>query len=173
MIKGLVQIYTGDGKGKTTAALGQGLRACGHGLKVIMIQFMKGKINYGELKAVKKLPNFKIEQYGLNTFVDRDRPSKKDIELAGKGFQRAINIIKSRKYDMVILDEINIAVDYGLVNLTDLLKLIKTKPKKVELILTGRYAPEALIKLADLVSEVREIKHHFQKGVAARKGIEY
>ncbi|MEO0225439.1 MAG: cob(I)yrinic acid a,c-diamide adenosyltransferase [candidate division WOR-3 bacterium] len=173
MKKGLVQIYTGNGKGKTTAALGQGLRAIGHGLKVIMIQFMKGKIDYGELKAVRKLKNFKIEQYGLPTFVDRDRPSAKDLALAQKGFQRASEVIISGKYDIIILDEINVAIDYGLIKLSEVLNLIKQKPKGVELILTGRYAPAELLDVADLVSEILEVKHYFQKGLKPRKGIEY
>ena len=143
---GTIQIYTGDGKGKTTAALGQALRAAGHNLKVIVIQFMKGKINYGELEAVKKLPNFTIEQYGLPTFVDKDNPSKEDMELAKKGFKRAKEVIMSGSYDFVILDEINIAVDYGLVPLDKLLELVKSKPANVELILTGRYAPPGTYK---------------------------
>jgi len=173
MKKGLVQIYTGNGKGKTTAALGQGFRAAGHGLRVIMIQFMKGKINYGELKAAKRLKDFAIEQYGLPSFVDRDHPSKKDVALARQGFERARQAAKSKHYDIVILDEINVAVDYGLVKLSEVLDLVKHKARSVELILTGRYAPKELIQAADLVSEVKEIKHHFEKGVAARKGIEY
>lgn len=173
MKKGFVQVYTGEGKGKTTAAFGQGLRAVGHGFKVIMIQFMKGKIDYGELKAVKKLSNFKIKRSGLPTFVDRDHPSKTDQALAEQGLKRARDVIRSKKYDLVILDEINVAIDYGLVKLGQVLRLVKSKPSKVDLILTGRYAPDELIEAADLVSEVREIKHHFQKGVKARPGIEY
>lgn len=173
MQRGTVQIYTGDGKGKTTAALGQALRAKGHGLKIIVIQFMKGKINYGELKAVKKLSGFTIEQYGLPTFVDKSNPSKKDIELAKKGFLRSKEVVMKGKYDMVILDEINVALDYGLVPLDGVLDLIRKKPKKMELVLTGRYAPKELIEIADLVTETREIKHHYQKGIQARKGIEY
>ncbi len=173
MKKGLVQLYTGNGKGKTTAALGQGFRAAGHGLRVIVIQFMKGKINYGELKAARRMKNFVIEQYGLATFVDRDRPSKKDRALADQGLRRAREVIKSRRYDIVILDEINVAVDYGLIRIADVLEMIKKRPRTVELILTGRYAPAELLKIADLVSEIREVKHHFQEGVKARKGIEY
>lgn len=170
---GTIQVYTGDGKGKTTAALGQALRAAGHNFKIIVIQFMKGKINYGELEAVKKLPNFTIEQYGLPTFVDKDSPSKEDVSLAKKGFARAKEVIMGGNYDFVILDEINIALDYGLVPLDELLELIKNKPGNVELILTGRYAPPEIIKIADLVTEMKEIKHHYRKGIQARKGIEY
>ncbi len=171
--KGTVQIYTGDGKGKTTAAIGQGIRAVGHKLKVIMVQFMKGKINYGELVAVKNLPLFTIEQYGLPSFVNKDNPSGEDLQLAKKGFNRVKEIILSKDYDMVILDEINVAIDYNLVSLKEVIELLKSKPESVELILTGRYAPQKLIEIADLVTEMKEIKHHYQKGIEARKGIEY
>ena len=170
---GTIQIYTGNGKGKTTAALGQALRAVGQGFQVIVIQFMKGKINYGELEAVKKLAGFTIEQYGLPTFVNKAKPSKEDIALAKKGFARAKEVILSDKYDMVILDEINVALDYGLVPLKELLEVVKQKPQNIELILTGRYAPKELIEVADLVTEMKEIKHHYRKGIQARKGIEY
>lgn len=170
---GKIQIYTGDGKGKTTAALGQALRALGHGFKVIIIQFMKGKINYGELKAAKKLSGFLIEQYGLPTFVDKKNPSKEDIELAQKGFERAKEVILSGKWDIVVLDEINVALDFGLVSLSSLIELLKKRPKHIEVILTGRYAPKELIEIGDLVTEMKEIKHYYQKGVQARKGIEY
>lgn len=170
---GTVQVYTGDGKGKTTAALGQALRAVGHGRKVIVIQFMKGQINYGELKAAENIPGLKIEQYGLPTFVERGNPSKEDKELARKGIERAKEVIRGAKYDIVILDEINVAVEYGLVGLSELLGLIKAKPPGLELVLTGRYAAKEIIELADLVTEMKEIKHHYQKGIQAREGIEY
>ena len=170
---GTVQVYTGNGKGKTTAALGQALRAAGHGQRVIVIQFMKGQINYGELKATEKVPGVEIEQYGLPTFVERGNPSPKDRELARKGFERAKQVVQGASYDMVCLDEINVAVDYGLIGLSELLDLIKGKPPEVELVLTGRYAAPEVIELADLVTEMREVKHHFQKGIQAREGIEY
>ncbi|MCK4339395.1 MAG: cob(I)yrinic acid a,c-diamide adenosyltransferase [Candidatus Cloacimonetes bacterium] len=169
----MIQIYTGNGKGKTTAALGLALRAVGHDLKVIMIQFMKGKINYGELESAKLLPNFIIEQYGRPDFVNPENPDKIDIDLAKQALKRAKEIIKSQKYDMVILDEINIAISFGLIEVDEVIDIIKQTPQKTELILTGRNAPPELEKYADLISEVREIKHHFQKGVSARKGIEY
>ena len=169
----MIQIYTGNGKGKTTAALGLALRAVGHGFKVIMIQFMKGKINYGELESAKLLPNFIIEQYGRPDFVNPENPDKIDIDLAKQALKRAKEIIKSQKYDMVILDEINIAISFGLIEVDEVIDIIKQTPQKTELILTGRNAPQELEKYADLISEVREIKHHFQKGVSARKGIEY
>jgi len=169
----MIQIYTGNGKGKTTAALGLALRAIGHGKNVIMIQFMKGKINYGELKAAKLLKNITIEQYGRPEFVDYDHPAKIDFELAHKGLKRAKDVIVSRKYCIVILDEINVAVEYGLVSIDEVIKLFKKIPKRIELILTGRYMPEEFVRYADLISEVREVKHYFQKGVKGRRGIEY
>lgn len=169
----MIQIYTGNGKGKTTAALGLGLRAVGHGLKVIMIQFMKGEINYGELEAVKHLPDFKIEQYGRPDFVNPENPDKEDIRLAEQALKRAVKVIKNKEFDIVILDEINVAVSFGLIKAEKVIELIKNTSKKTELILTGRYMPEEFIKYADLISEVREVKHHFHDGVPARKGIEY
>jgi len=169
----MIQIYTGNGKGKTTAALGLGLRAVGHGLKVIMIQFMKGEINYGELEAVKHLSDFKIEQYGRPDFVNPENPDKEDIRLAEQALKRAAKVIKNKEFDIVILDEINVAVSFGLIKAEKVIELIKNTSKKTELILTGRYMPEEFIKYADLISEVREVKHHFQAGVPARKGIEY
>ena len=172
MNKGLIQVYTGSGKGKTTAAVGQAIRACGHGLKVMMIQFMKGR-EYGEVKLAGEIKNFTIEQYGLDTFVEKNNPSEKDRELARRGMERAGQVISSGDYDMVILDEINVAIDHGLVRPDDVYDLLKGKPEEVELILTGRYAPFELIRIADLVSEVKEVKHHYTKGVPARKGIEY
>lgn len=173
MERGLIQVYTGAGKGKTTAAIGQAMRACGHGLKVIMIQFMKGNIDYGELKIAESLPNFSIEQYGLPTFVEKGKPKEEDLRLARAGFDRAKETIQSGKFDLVILDEINVAVDYGLIPLEQVLKLMEEKPQTVELILTGRYAHPQIAKLADLVTEMVDIKHHYGRGVHARKGIEY
>lgn len=170
---GTVQVYTGDGKGKTTAALGQALRAAGHRQRVIIIQFMKGQINYGELRAVENVPGLKIEQYGLPTFVERGNPSAEDMEWARKAMERVKEVIQGAGYDMVVLDEINVAVEYGLVGLDDVLGIIKAKPSEMELVFTGRYAAKEIIELADLVTEMKEIKHHYQKGIQAREGIEY
>jgi cob(I)alamin adenosyltransferase len=173
MERGLIQVYTGAGKGKTTAAIGQAIRACGHGLKAIMIQFMKGKIDYGELKSAESVPNFSIEQYGLPTFVEKGNPTPEDRRLAQAGFDRAREVVQSGEFDVVILDEINVAVDYGLLELADVLKLIDEKPPTVELILTGRYAHPQIARTADLVTEMVDIKHHYDKDIKARKGIEY
>jgi len=149
------------------------LRAAGHGLKVLVIQFMKGNMNYGELESAKKLsPYLTIKQMGRETFVSKTNPDPMDIKLAKKGFSLAKKAIKNREYDIVILDEINITVDYGLIPLSDLLKLIDSKPETVELILTGRNAKSEIIDKADLVTEMVERKHYYKKGVKARKGIE-
>jgi len=171
--QGTVQVYTGDGKGKTTAALGQALRAAGHGLSVYMIQFMKGSENYGELAAARALPGFVIEQSGRDEFVDRENPAPVDVEFARAGLEKARAAIRGGEYDIVILDEINVALDFGLVSLEDVKTLITERPRHVELILTGRSAHPEIVRLADLVSEVLKIKHHYDSGVAAREGIEY
>ena len=173
MEKGLIQVYTGNGKGKTTAALGLALRAVGHGLKVLFIQFMKGNIDYGELESSKKLsPYLTIKQMGRETFVSKANPDPIDIKLAQDGFALAKKAISNEEYSIVILDEINVAIDYGLIPLSDLLHLLDTKPKGIELILTGRNAKPEIIDKADLVTEMVERKHYYKKGVSARKGIE-
>jgi cob(I)alamin adenosyltransferase len=170
--KGYIQVYTGNGKGKTTAALGLGLRASGDGNKVIMLQFMKGR-RYSEIDALLKIENFTIIQHGRDEFVSKEDPEQIDIDLARGGFEKSKEILLSGEYDMVILDELNVAVDFGLIPLDEALELICSKPENVELILTGRGAPEEFIEAADLVTEMREIKHFYQKGVEARKGIEF
>ncbi|MBI5205793.1 MAG: cob(I)yrinic acid a,c-diamide adenosyltransferase [Nitrospirae bacterium] len=177
MRKGYIQVYTGDGKGKTTAALGLALRAAGAGLKVFIGQFIK-KRRCSEHKALERFKGLiTVKQYGTG-FVRKaenreQRAEPKAIEAAEKGFADVKKALLSGQYDMVILDEINIAVHYGLLGANDALKLLDKKPVETELILTGRYADEKLIKKADLVTEMREIKHYFKKGVKARKGIEY
>jgi len=170
--KGYIHVYTGPGKGKTTAAIGLGIRAAGAGLKVNMIQFMKGR-KYSELVTIDKIQNFLYSQHGRDEFVNKENPEKIDIELAQKGFKHAEEIIKSNNYDMIILDEINVAVDFGLISLNKVLDIIEEKPEKLELILTGRYAHPEIVKIADYVSEILEIKHPYQKGVKAREGIDY
>jgi len=170
---GMVQVYTGDGKGKTTAALGLALRAIGHGLKVYMIQFMKGDPEYGELRAVKNLPNFVVRQYGRPDFVDRKSPSAVDIRLAQEGLAHAREVIASGEYDLVILDEINVALDFKLIDLQEVLALIESRPREIELVLTGRCAPQQVLQAADLVTEMREVKHYFRCGRGSRDGIEH
>lgn len=167
----MIQVYTGNGKGKTTAALGVALRACGAGLRVFIGQFCKG-MPYSELNALKKIKNIKVEQFGRSCFI-KHRPTKEDIELAKNGLQKIKGIIAKKTYDVVILDEINIALYLKLLDLADIINLIENAPKNLELVLTGRNAPPELLKIADLVSEIKEVKHYFKKGVRARKGIEF
>jgi len=174
MEKGLIQVYTGNGKGKTTAALGLALRAAGHGLKTLMIQFMKGNIQYGELESAKMLsPFLTIQQMGRETFVSKTNPDPVDIEWAKRGLALAKEAMLSGTYDILILDEINVAVDFNLISLSEVLQLLGSKPASMELVLTGRYASPEIIEKADLVTEMVERKHHYQKGVKARKGIEF
>jgi len=171
--RGLLMVITGNGKGKTTAAFGQALRAIGQGYHVFVVQFMKGR-KYGELIAAQKyLPNLTIRRSGLDSFVMRDNPAAIDIEMAQKGLAAAQKAIESGKYDMVILDEANVAIDFKLISLPDVIELIKNKPAHLDLILTGRYAPTEIIDLADTVSDIQEIKHHYNKGIKDRAGIEY
>ncbi len=171
-MKGYIQVYTGNGKGKTTAAFGLALRAIGAGKKVFFAQFVKGK-TYSEIEAVEKfLPNITIKQYGLGCFI-YNKPSQEDILAAQNGLSEVEKIIRSNKYDIVILDEANIAMFYNLFDATSLIKILKSKPENLEIIITGRYAPIELINIADLVTEMQEIKHYFTKSIEARKGIEY
>ena len=167
----MIQVYTGCGKGKTTAALGLALRALGAGKKVYLAQFIKGRC-YSELTALKKFKKIKVEQFGSGCFIKKS-PTKRDLELANKGLMRVKEIIAGRKFDLVILDEINIALKLKLLTLKEVICLIKKTPAKVELVLTGRYAPKAILRVADLVSEVREVKHYYRKDVKARRGIEF
>jgi len=171
--KGLIQVYTGNGKGKTTAALGLALRAAGHRFKVIMIQFLKGGIAYGELKSAKKLtPYLKIVPMGRECFVKKKNPDPVDVRWAKKGWELAKRSVRGRKYQIVILDEINVAVYYGLIPLRELLALMKQKPQGVEFVLTGRYAHPEVIRRADLVTEMKEKKHYYKRGIESRVGIE-
>ncbi len=170
-MKGFVQVYTGNGKGKSTAAFGLALRAAGAGLKVYVGQFIKSG-PYSETKSLKKhKKNIKVEQFGRGCMIC-GRPKEKDIRLVQKGFNRVKKIIAEKKYDLVILDEINVALHLKLLKLKEVSELIRTKPKKTELVLTGRYAPRKIIKLADLVTEMKEVKHYYRKGISARRGIE-
>jgi len=170
--KGFIHVYTGDGKGKTTASIGLGIRAVGAGLKVLMIQFMKGR-RYSELDALSKVTNFTVVQFGRDEFVSKEKPEKVDVDLAQKGLAYAKEMIQKNTYDLIILDEINVALDYHLITLQDVISLLNDKPEALELVLTGRYASPDIMKYADIVSEILEIKHPYQKGVLSRKGIDW
>ncbi len=169
---GLIMVFTGDGKGKTTAAVGQAVRALGHGYKVFMIHFMKGR-DYGEFLATVNMPNLTLVRAGRDDFVNREAPDPIDLELAKNGFAQAEKAVMSGDYDMVVLDEINVAVDYGLIEEEELLRLLGAKPKNVAVVLTGRGASAEVVKTADMVSEVLAIKHHYDCGADCCKGIEF
>ena len=165
-------VFTGDGKGKTTAAVGQAVRALGHGYSVYMIHFMKGR-DYGEFLATAQMPNLTLVRAGRDSFVNRENPDPVDLDLAKDGFKKAEQAVLSGEYDLVVLDEINVAVDYGLIAEKDLIKLLKKKPAGVTVILTGRGASAEVVKMADLVSEILAIKHHYDDGAECCRGIEY
>lgn len=171
--KGLIQVYTGHGKGKTTAALGLALRAAGHGLRTFIGQFLKGQ-NYGELKSVQKLtPLITIEQFGRKGFVHVTQdPDREDIKRAKAGLKKCLSAMLSKNYDIIVLDEINVAVYFNLLAEKEVHGFLDQKPEAVEVILTGRYAPESFIRRASLVTEMKEIKHYYAKGIQAREGIE-
>lgn len=167
----MIHIYTGEGKGKTTAALGLALRAAGAGFNVFIGQFLKGK-DYSELKSLRKIKNIKVEQMGTRCFIKKS-PSPRDIVLAEKGLSRIKEMIKSGEFDVIILDEVNIAIRLNVLKLKDVLDVVRRCPDCVELVLTGRCAPESLRKCADYVTEMKEIKHPFRKKITGRRGIEF
>jgi cob(I)alamin adenosyltransferase len=172
LAQGMVQVYTGEGKGKTTCALGLGLRAVGRGFKVFMIQFMKGQ-DSGELHSLERLaPDFTIRQFGRRGFIKKGQPHPEDLTKAGEALALAQKIITGGVYDLVILDEVNVALHLGLLNLPQVLELIRARPAHVEVVLTGRNAPPEIMAAADLVTEMKNIKHYFAAGVPARPGIE-
>lgn len=168
--KGYLHVYTGNGKGKTTAALGLSVRAVCAGKRVFFGQFVKG-MKYSETKAVDYLPNFEMEQFGLNCFIEKD-PTQADIDAAIEGLKRIREVIESGNYDLVVLDEVHIAIYFQLFSVEDVIEILKNRPEQLEIVCTGRYAPQVLIELADLVTEMKEVKHYYQQGVMARKGIE-
>lgn len=170
---GMVQVFTGNGKGKTSAALGAVLRASGHGLRVYIVFFMKGKYPYGEFSILPKLPNVDVASFGFRCFTDPANIKPEEIEQAKLALSAAREAMLSGNYDLVVLDEVNVAVAKKLLDLDEVVRLIDDKPRNVELILTGRYADSRLIELADLVTEMVNLKHPYDKGVLARKGIEY
>ena len=171
--KGYAQVYTGNCKGKTTAALGLAFRAMGSGLKTYIGQFMKGQ-QYGELESAKLVkPYITIEQYGRKDLVHvKTPPLPQDVEMAAKGLARAREAMLSGDYAIVVFDEILTAHDFNLIAVDSILELVKTRPENVEIVLTGRYAPQEVIDAVDLVTEMVEVKHYYNKGVGARRGIE-
>jgi len=171
MNKGYIQIYTGNGKGKTTAALGLSLRAVCAGRKVFFGQFLKG-MDYSELDAGKYLPGFDLQQFGTDSFIF-EKPGQEDIDAAMEGLERAEEVLASGEYDIVVLDEVNLAIHYGMFTAAELIEVLDKRDQKVEVVLTGRYADISLIEKADLVTEMKEIKHYYNDGVMAREGIEF
>ena len=170
-MKGYIQVYTGNGKGKTTAALGLAIRAAGAGLKVFIAQFNK-KGDFSEIKALKRFADLiTVEQYGLGRFTD-GKPFPEDIEAARKGLKRVKSILFAGEYQVVVLEEANVATKYGLFSVQDLLSVMLVKPDTVELVITGRGASPRIIENADLVTEMKAVKHYYQKGIRARIGIE-
>lgn len=167
---GRVQVYTGDGKGKTTAAFGLALRAAGAGLTTFIAQFVKGR-DYSELDALAQIEAITCRQYGRGCFI-RGEPDEEDRQAAREGLQEAGRIMQSGEYDLVMLDEANIATDLGLFSVEALIEAVRGRARNVEVIITGRQADERIIELADLVTEMREVKHYFNKGVKGRRGIE-
>lgn len=175
MEKGLIQVYTGDGKGKTTASIGLGIRAAGRGFKVYMVQFLKGT-DTGELHILKNIENFKIFRFQSSDkfFWNLNEEEKKVLtdELT-KAYEFIVDVLENKKCDLLILDEVMAAIHSKMYTVEDVLKLIDIKPKEIELVLTGRSAPQEIIDKADLVTEMKMIKHPFEKGISARYGIEY
>ena len=170
--QGLVQVNTGNGKGKTTAALGTILRAVGYGLKVYVIFFMKGHYDYGEYRSLAQLPNVTVAGYGLRKLTRPEAEEEEERREAEAALAKAREVITSGEYDIVLLDEINVAVDYGLIKLDDVIDLIKSRPSHVEVILTGRYADNRLLELADQITEMVKVKHPYDSGIHARQGID-
>ena len=171
--RGLVQIFTGDGKGKTSAALGVVLRALGHGLRVCIVAFMKGDYPYGEWDTLSKLPNVKVARFGSGAFTDPSNIKPEEIERAKEALAFAHKTMLSGNYDVIVLDEVNIAAAWKLVELDEVVRLIQDKPPNVEIILTGRQADKRLVEMADLVTECLKIKHPYDEGITARAGIDY
>ena len=171
--KGLVELFTGNGKGKTSAAMGVILRALAHDFKVYIVQFMKGDFPYGERKILSSFSNITLTVFGRLDFVDPNNPEEVDKVEASKALKVAREAVLGGKYDLVVLDEVNVASAWGLVSVEEVIELIKEKPEHVELILTGRYADKRLIKLADLVTEMNVVKHPYDKGIKARAGLDY
>ncbi len=174
--EGLVIVYTGNGKGKTTAALGLSLRAIGYEHKVCMLQFIKGSWHYGEMDSSKKLgPNFELIAVGKGFvgILDDNSPREEHEKYAAEALKICREKIFSEKYDVIILDEVNYAINLGLIDVQEVIKIIKEKPSELDLVLTGRNVKDEIVELADLVTEMKEIKHPFKSGIKAKKGIDF
>jgi len=170
-MKGYIHLYTGNGKGKTTAAIGLAVRAAGAGKKTYIAQFVKG-MHYSELESLKRFPEIEIHQFGLDCFIVNE-PTQKDIDAARHGLNTVSAIISNKQYDVIILDEICIALHYKLFSMDEFLDVLKLKPDETEIVMTGRYATQQLMDVADLVTEMKEVKHYYSCGVEARKGIDF
>ena len=175
---GYIQVYTGDGKGKTTASLGLAMRALGRCWKVLIIMFTKGGNNYGELNSFTELSptisdNLKIVQAGLDRVIYKENQNEKDEQEIKKGWELAKKAIQNHEYQLIILDEANIAIDMGILDVNEVVEPLKNKPEEMEIVLTGRNAHPQIVEIAHLVSEIKPIKHYWDTGIAARKGIEY
>lgn len=175
---GYIQVYTGDGKGKTTASLGLAMRALGRCWKVLIIMFMKGGDDYGELNSFRNLSpeiakNLTIIQAGADRIVYQSNKTDADISVVKEGWELAKRVIKNDEYNLVILDEANIAIDMGFIDLDEMIDVLKNKPEEMEIVLTGRNAKQEIVNIAHLVSEIKPVKHYWDTGIAARKGIEY
>lgn len=188
--RGLIQIYTGDGKGKTTAALGQSIRAAGHGLKILFVQFVKGNSFTGEFLFLKNSQNITFWQFGRDCiyssgirekvvecnncyecFIGKEGPSDMDIKVVRGGWERVKRVVE--EYDVIVLDEISLAIFYKIISIEEVVEFLKNKPEKLEIILTGRYMPKEILELADLITEMKEIRHPYSKGISGRWGIDY
>jgi cob(I)alamin adenosyltransferase len=170
---GLLHVYTGPGKGKTTAALGLTLRAWGRELRVCIIQFMKVGEDYGEIIAVRKLPGVDLFQFGREALIFKGEHAPEDVRLAHTGLKKVEEVLTSGHYDLVILDEINVVVDFGILTVDEVLKVVRSRCNGVEVVLTGRNAPPEFIEEADLVTEMTCVKHPYDSGMMARRGVEY
>ncbi|MDQ7096874.1 cob(I)yrinic acid a,c-diamide adenosyltransferase [Desulfosporosinus sp. PR] len=170
---GLILVYTGNGKGKTTAAIGLSVRALGHNQTVGFLQFMKGSKNYGEVKIASVLPNFTLVQSGQESFVSYENPDPVDIRMAQEGYELAKQWFKEDKFDLIVLDEILVAVAFKLISVAQVLDLVRQKPSRLNLVLTGRYAAPEIMEIADTVTEMTEKRHAYNQGVEAKAGMEF
>ena len=173
MTRGMVEVFTGEGKGKTSASLGMILRALGHGLRAYIVFFMKGNFPYGEQKTLSQLPNVTFDKFGFETFCDPENIKPEEKEQAQMALSAAREAMLSGNYDLVILDEVNVAAGWKLIDTSQVVQLIKDKPENVELILTGRHADPRIIELADVVTNMAKVKHPYDKGILSRKGFDY